>query len=246
MANEHATEVQPTWEDVVAAYAEAAIEKRGGPCLATVQTYDGAHTATVQPLTAVPVRGVFQPAPIFTVNVGWPSDGGEAPSFARTFPLKVGSLVELVPHKFDQTTYTEGKALNQPPASEARFSLSHAVAHPMSAAPAVPLPPAAFAADGYVIYAVPFVYLGGADATDFVALASLANAEFVSLVSYLKTLIAPGGLLGQIPLHFHLSAVPGAPSTPSIAPGASPGPTGYAVVPDPAPAGVGSTVVKSK
>ncbi|MEE9481205.1 MAG: hypothetical protein V3V34_11780 [Kiloniellales bacterium] len=227
MANEHATETQPAWEDVVAAYAEAAIEKRDGPCLATVQTYDGAHTATVKPLTAVPVRGVFQPAPIFTVNVGWPSDGGPSPSFSATFPLKVGSIVELVAHKFDQTTYTESKAPDQAPASEARFSLSHAVAHPVSAAPAVPLPPNAFAADGYVIFAQPFVYLGGADATDFVALASKVLTELTSV----KTWADP---------HSH------APGTFSNGGGPVVGTSGPPIVPMPAPGSVASAVVKSK
>jgi hypothetical protein len=227
MANEHATEEQPTWEDVVAAYAEAAIEKRGGPCLATVQTYDGKHTATVKPLTAVPVRGVFLPAPIFTINVGWPSDGGPAPSFAATFPLKAGSIVELIPHKFDQTTYTEASSPDQAPASEARFALNLGIAHPMSAAPAVPLPPNAFAADGYVIFATPFVYLGGADATDFVALASKVLTE----LNAVKTWGDP---------HTH------APGTFSNGGGPVVGTSGPPLAPMPTPASVASAVVKSK
>lgn len=247
MANEHPTEAAPIWEEVVAAYAAAAIDKLDGPMLARVETYDGKHSATIKPLSPVPVNGTFSPSPVFSIGVGWSSDAGPAASFAITFPLKVGSICEIVPHKYDQTPYTESASILYPePPTERRHDLTDAIARPLSAAPGVPLPINAFASDGMVLFAQPFVYLGGADATDFVALASLANAEVLALVNYLKTLIAPGGLLGQIPLHTHLSALPGVPSTPSIAPGAVPGPSGYAVVSDPAVGGVGSTVVKSK
>lgn len=225
MANEHATETAPELTDVVTAYAEAVVEKRGGPQLATVQTYDGKHTATVQPLVSVPVKGVFLAPPIFTVAVGWPSDGGPSPAFAATFPLKPGSLVQLVPHKYDESTYKESGAIGQPPATERRMDLTDAIARPVAAAAGVPLPANAFAADGYVIFATPFVYLGGADASDFVALASLVFSEL-------------GGVAGVFNGHVH-------PETGTVTGPPGPAPTGLppSVY---SPSSVASTVVKSK
>ena len=225
MANEHPTEAAPSLEDVVRAYSEAVVEKRGGPQLAKVETYDGRHTATVRPLTPVPVNGQFLPAPVFTVAVGWPSDGGPAPRFAATFPIKPGSIMELLPHKYDQSTYLESGAIDQPPTSERRMDLTDAIARPTAAAAGVPLPANAFAADGYVILAAPFIYLGGADATDFIALASKIAAEFSKIAAQLN--------------HVHLApaAVTGLPRPP---------PTGLPTFTPYSPSSVASAVVKSK
>ncbi len=109
------------------------------------------------------------------MDVAWP----RGDQFAATFPLAQGVIVQLLAQTVDSSPHQSGSKDVAPP-TKRRNQLTDSVAVPIGVDPSQPLPAAAVANDGYVIYAQPFIYLGGSNATDFVALANLTAAAFAS------------------------------------------------------------------
>ena len=218
--SDHTTEGDPTLDEVIAVYARQAIYEGDGPMLAEVLSYDAAkQTAIVQPLFHVWRGESFRRLPGFEVPVAWP----RGDQFALTFPLSPGVIVQLVAQTQDSSPHRSGSKDVAPP-TKRRNQVTDSVALPLGATPAAPLPSSAVAADGLVIWATPFVYLGGSTATDFVALASKVAAELSTIA----------GLYNS-----HVHTTPSGPSGPPGTP-----PTGLPTHTY-TPGSVGSTVVKS-
>lgn len=220
------TQSDPTWEEVVNAYAEAAMNRRDGSVIALIESYDQT-TQIAEVRAVVPVtRGTqLLLRPIFRVRIAWPRTAGAGGQlFADTMPLTRGDPVRVMPQEVDHSAWFASGSVGVPPPGKHRSMHVDAVAVPGGASEATPLPAAAVASDGRVIYGFPFVYLGSGLATDFVALASLVLAELNALAALYNSHIHPTGAGPSGP--------PGPPPT-----GAPP--HVYA------PANVGSTVVKS-
>ena len=170
------TEQDPTWAEVVAAYAEAGLDRRDGSIVALVVSYDSAtQVAQVRPPVPIVRNGESVGQPVFRVRVAWPRNA--AGTFADTFPLATGDPLILRALDYDHSGWFASRSQDVAPPGRHRSSFNDAVAVPGGASEADPLPAAALAADGRVIYGTPFVYLGSALATDFVALAQLVLTE---------------------------------------------------------------------
>lgn len=177
MSTDHETEGTPTFEDVLLISARRAIAQGDGPMFAEVLSYDSERQrAVVKPLFHVWRGDRFQRIPGFEVDVAWPRSGS---GFAITLPLAQGVIVQLLPQTVDSSPHQSGSQDVAPP-TKRRNQLSDAVAQPLGTQPAQPLPAAAVADDGIVIYATPFIYLGGSTATDFVALAQKVLTELAA------------------------------------------------------------------
>jgi hypothetical protein len=230
MALEQATESDPTWEDVVAAYAEAALDRRDGSIIALIESYDSARQlAEVRAVVPVKdqVTGILL-NPIFTVRVAWPRAGGSggAQLFADTMPLTRGDPMRVMPQDRDHSGWFASGTTGVEPRGKHRSQLVDAVAVPGGASDVDPLPAAAVAVDGRVIYGDPFVYLGSSLATEFVALATKVLTELQAIKAHVDG----------------LTVSPGSFTTPS---GPVTGVSGPPLVAMPAPSSVASTVVKS-
>ncbi len=187
MATEHATESDPTWEDVVAAYVESGLDRRDGSIIALVQSYDQTRQlAEVRAVVPVKdrVTGLLL-NPIFTVRVAWPRAGSAASAqlFADTMPLNRGDPLRVMPQDRDHSGWFASGTTGVEPRGKHRSQLVDAVAVPGGASDVDPLPAAAVASDGRVIYGLPFVYLGSALATFFVAQDAKVEAQINALAA---------------------------------------------------------------
>jgi hypothetical protein len=230
MATEQATQSDPTWEDVVAAYVEAGLDRRDGSIVALVESYDPARQLA-EVRAVVPVKDPVTQAllnPIFTVRVAWQRAGsaGGAQLFADTMPLTRGDPMRVMPQDRDHSGWFASGTKGVEPRGKHRSQMVDAVAIPGGASDVDPLPAAAYAADGRVIYGVPFIYMGSSAATDFIALASLVLLELDSIKGHIDG----------------LTMTPGSFTTPS---GPVTGVSGPPVNPMPNPTSPKSDVVKS-
>lgn len=216
-------------------YAASLADTEFGPLLARVLTYDSSRqVATVQPLVLRwSSDGVGRPFPsLHDVPVAWPGNA----IFSATFPLSPGDVVHLKVLAVDHSTWVGSASADQMAPTPRRFKLADVIAQPGGLSPAQPLGSDAIAADGYVIRATPFIYLGSSAATDFVALASKVLTELNAIKSYLDL------LKGELDKHGHVETGGvtldqfGAPSTPL--------PGGFSVAPT--PGSVASAKVKSE
>ena len=239
------TQSDPTFEDVLGAYVENGLGRQDGSIIVLLENYDAARQIA-EVRAAVPVRdrvtGVLL-NPIFTVRVAWPRAGSSAGAqlFADTMPLTRGDPMRVMPQDRDHSGWFASGTTGVAPRGKHRSQLVDAVAVPGGASDVDPLPAIAYAADGRVIYGDPFVYLGSSAATEFIALATQVLQELQAIKNHFDVLIS-SPLTGEIPLHTHIGNF-GFPTSPSIAPSATPGPTGYSVAP--VPQSVASTAVKS-
>lgn len=220
MALEQETLSDPTWEDVVAAYVEDGLDRRDGSVIALIQSYDSARQLA-EVRAVVPVKDAVTRVllnPIFTVRVAWPRAGSAgAQLFADTWPLTRGDPMRVMPQDRDHSGWFASGITGVEPRGKHRSQMVDAVAVPGGASDVDPLPAAAVASDGRVIYGFPFVYLGSSAATDFIALAGLALGELQSIVTQHNT---------------HTHPTPAGPSSPPTTPMTN-------------PSSVASTVVKS-
>lgn len=238
------TQANPTWEEVIGAYVDAGLNRRDGSIVTLAESYDQARqiaeVRSVVPIRRGPTGELLNP--IFKVRVAWQrTAGGGAQQFADTMPITRGDPMRVMPQDRDLSAYFASGTTGVEPPGKHRSQLIDALAVPGGASDVDPLPAEAVAADGRVIYATPFVYLGSSAATQFIALAGLVLAELQANKNHFDILIS-SPLTGEIPLHTHIGNL-GAPTSPSIAPSASPGPTGYSVAP--VPQSVESSAVKS-
>jgi hypothetical protein len=187
--------------------------------------HQAGQTVDAQPVVQLYSDGALIQAPVLRhVPVAFPGSilGG------LTYPVKEGGFCELVPQEADCSTWFSSGSFGLPPPSERRLSLSDVVAWPLAPRPANgPLPSTAIAANGPVLWGSA-VYLGGSDATDFVALAA-------------KVLTELNAMAGTFNAHYHNDPATGVTSGPmTVVP---PDPPGAAVM---TPASVASAVVASK
>lgn len=196
------TEISPTMADWINRIFEAAKAGEYGPIMAEVETYDDSlQICDATPVVWVPRDGELTRLPtIRCIPVQWPS--GLTGSF--TTPLTKGALVELVPQMADITKWHNQGSVGVEPDDPRAFQLSDVVAIPGGRSMANPLPPAASAVDGPVVWSTGFVYLGSSLATAFVAKANLVDSNWTAL---------------KIWLDVHAHAGPGSPpATPSPTP----------------------------
>lgn len=180
------TEAAPIWEEIVNAYAEAALNRRDGSIIALIEGYDQvrqiAEVRSVVPIRRAPAGELLNP--IFTVRVAWPrTGGGGGQLFADTMPLTRGDPIRLMAQDRDLSAYFASGTTGIEPPGKHRSQFIDAVAVPGGASDINPLPAAALASDGRVIYGVPFVYLGSALATFFVALDTKVEAQINALAA---------------------------------------------------------------
>lgn len=230
MALEQDTLSDPTWEDVVAAYVEAGLDRRDGSVIALIQSYD--QTRQLAEVRAVvPIKDAATTVllnPIFTVRVAWPRAGSAAGAqlFADTMPLTRGDPMRVMPQDRDHSGWFASGITGVEPRGKHRSQMVDAVAVPGGASDVDPLPAGAVAADGRVIYGFPFVYLGSSAATEFIALATKVLTELQAIKAHVDG----------------ITVAPGTFTTPS---GPVTGVSGPPIAPMPAPGSVASTVVKS-
>ncbi len=178
------TQNDPTWEEVVNAYAEAAMNRRDGSVIALIESYDQA-TQIAEVRAVVPVmRGGQLLRPIFRVRIAWPRNAGLGGQlFADTMPLTRGDPVRVMPQEHDHSAWFASGSVGVPPPGKHRSMHVDAVAVPGGASEVAPLPAAAVAADGRVVYGFPFVYLGSGLATLFVAQDAKVEAQINALAA---------------------------------------------------------------
>lgn len=223
------TQAGPLWEEIVNAYAEAALNRRDGSIIALIESYDAARqiaeVRSVVPIRRGPAGELLNP--IFTVRVAWPrTGGGGGQLFADTMPLTRGDPIRLMAQDRDLSAYFASGTTGIEPPGKHRSQFIDAVAVPGGASDVNPLPAAAVADDGRVIYGVPFVYLGSSFATSFIALADKVLTELTAIKTHVDGLsVGPGTFANS-----------GGPVV---------GVSGPPVAPMPPPGSVGSTVVKS-
>jgi hypothetical protein len=174
-----------------------------GPIPAKVQAYNpDTQRATVQPIVAVLHEGAVVPWPVMAdVLVAFPHWSGGS----ITWPLDVGSYVDLVPQDVDIGAWKASGTEGQLPASSRSCSWADVIAIPCPRPGGSPLPTTAWSALGPVI-AGQHIFLVSSAATDFVALASKVMQELNALIIWAST-------------HVHTCAAPGAPSSvPTVLP----------------------------
>ncbi len=170
--------------EAVVDIVEQAFDQVAGPVPAVVTEYDAAAgKVACKPVISLTFGADTVEAPeISDVPVQWPGGVGGA----VTCPLAAGDTVLLVPAGWDLDTWkATGDSISTTPR---RFDLGDCVAVPgierggRTAAMTAP--------DGPVVYAAPggHVYLGGSDAADFVALASLVLTELTSISAAISSL----------------------------------------------------------
>ncbi len=177
---------QPTLRELLDAHSEAFFSAFHAPIQGRVQSYSTSPARVdVEPIVLLRVEGVkLERSPILRgVPVVFP--GGSTSGY--TYPLTPGTdTVSLVPQDADLDAFVADGAVGALPTSERRFSLSDAIAIPNNLRPASnPLPATAFAPDGGVLWGRH--YLGGSDATDFVAMAAKVLSELQAIVTGYNT-----------------------------------------------------------
>jgi hypothetical protein len=172
------------------------------PIQARVNSYSTSPARVdAQPLVFLPVEGntTVLPAPMMrSVPVAF--QGGSLTAY--TFPLTPGvDTVSLIPQDADIGAFIASGSVNQQPQSTRRFSLSDVIAVPNALRPGnAPLPAAAFAADGGVLWGLH--YGGSGLATDFAAMALKVKSEIDAMIAAFNA-------------HTHPTAATGPPSTPT-------------------------------
>ena len=199
---------QPTLEDLLEAAYEAQTVDRRSAIHAEVRAYTAAtQVCDCQPLLRLvsAADGTLTSPPVLrSVPVAWPGAG----SYADTWPLAAGDIVQLLPQESDLSAWWASKT-RPDPATPERGTIHTVVAVPMAIRPTSAALPVglAYAADGRVVFA-PKVYLASAGATDFVALASKVLTELQAIKTWADA-------------HVHndpSSGVTGAPTVPCPAP----------------------------
>jgi hypothetical protein len=147
------------------------------PALVTAW-HQAAQTVDAQPVVQLYSGGALIQAPVLRhVPVAFPGSilGG------LTYPVKEGGFCELVPQEADCSTWFSSGSFGLPPPSERRLSLSDVVAWPLAPRPAnAALPSSAIAANGPVLWGSA-VYLGGSDATEYIAFRAKVETELSRL-----------------------------------------------------------------
>lgn len=160
--------IDPTLRELLDVHSEAWFSGFHAPILGRVQTYNLAtQLADVEPLVILRVEGLdVAKSPILRgVPVAFP--GGALTSYA--WPLQPGDPLELIPQSADFGTYWASGTVGLLPGSKRRMSLSDCIAVPVrSLSQASPLPAAAWAADGGVLFGLH--YIGSSAAILFAAL----------------------------------------------------------------------------
>lgn len=195
----------PTLVDVIAAAVASRVGALHTSAPGVVESYDAAEQKATIRLAIMGRRfdGATDSIVAFdlpllpNVPVSFPS----TPLGSLTFPVMPGDPVVVV---FAERSIDEWKTAGEPgvePRDHRRFSLSDAVAFPCSSSFATAIPPEGLA-DGATVLRGDDVRLGDATAVDFVALASLVEANFAALKVWLD-------------VHVHADVTP--PTTPSPA-----------------------------
>jgi hypothetical protein len=179
------------FRELLDAFAEAWFQQYHAPVVGRVESYDKAtQTADVAPMLLLRVEGqdVTSSPVLRSIPVAFP--GGAFTSY--TWPLVNGDPVELIPHDADFGAYFSSGSVKQLPQSKRRFSLSDCVCIPVAPrSQASPLPATAVADDGGVLAGLH--YLGGSDATDFVAMAAKVLSELEKIKTALSGHVHDGG-----------------------------------------------------
>lgn len=159
---------EPTWRELLDAHCEAWFSAYHAPILGRVHAYDQTtQLADVEPLVILRVEGLdLTKAPILRgVSVAFP--GGALNSY--TWPLQPGDPLELIPQDADFGAYWASGTVGLLPGSKRRMSLSDCIAVPVrSMSQRAPLPAAAVASDGAVLFGLH--YLGSSAASLVLAL----------------------------------------------------------------------------
>ena len=217
------TTLNAVWDRLLEARMEAYWTKFHGPMPGTIETWDSAaQRAAVAPAVhyVLDAQDTEEIAPLQEVPVAFPGTA----STAITLPISRGDVVLLLPSEVDLSAYLSAASVGQAPPTPRRFSLSDVIALPVFIrSTQTALPAAALASDGPVVWA-PKIYLGGSDASDWVALASKVDAELQAIKTALDTPHTHGGV--------------------TTGGGTSGGASAAAYSPD--PDGVGSEVVATK
>jgi hypothetical protein len=171
----------PTLRELLDAHSEAFFAKFHAPIQARVQVYSTSPAIVdAVPLVILPVEGTPGVKPLVMRQVPVAFPGGSVAGY--TYPLTPGvDTVSLMPQDADLDRYVASGSVFQQPGSKRRFDLSDAIAIPNNLrAGGQPLPSTAFAPDGGVLWGLH--YLGGSDATDFVAMAAKVLTQLASIV----------------------------------------------------------------
>lgn len=167
-------EGKPTLGDLLERTQRAHEDGRRGPLPGVVVSYDRSRQrAEIEVPVHVFVDGVAQPLPVLrSVPVIFPAGGG----CSLTFDLEPGDPVYLVPAECDCSAWL-ARGLRGAPPTQRRSSPTDYVAIPGGPRTA----PLEQVAQGALVLAAEDLRLGGAAASDYVALASLVLSELRTL-----------------------------------------------------------------